>query len=168
MRTLADGRIRLVALTTKPADPAAVTVTEVTAGVRLEERVAKGDFRLSPVASDTVSDADLAAEGNAVTYGASNYEGSVTPFRELDAAGKADPTNDVAWDTFKEKGTTLWLLKSEGKKKDEAFAAGDEYDLYEVVTDNPQDPSDRGGYIKKVVPLGVQDAWLNKAIGAGA
>lgn len=168
MLTLADGRTRLVALTTAPADPEAVTATEANAGVRLECRILKSDFRLSPTASDTIPDTKLCAEGNAVSYGASNYEGTVTPFRELTAAGAADPTNDIAWDTLKAKGTHLWLLKSEGKKHTEDFAADDEYSLFEVITDNPQDPSDRGGYIKRVVPLGVQDAWLDRKIVAGA
>lgn len=167
MLTLADGRTRLVALTTKPADPAAITVTELTAGVRLEGRILKSDYRLSPTASDTIPDTPLSHEGNATSFGASNYEGSVTPFRELTTEGLADATNDIAWDTLGVKGTRLWLVESEGKKATEAFAATDPYDCYEVITDNPQKPSDRGGYIKRVVPLGVQDAWLNGTVAAG-
>lgn len=162
--TLADGRIRLVALTTKPANPEAVTAAEAAAGVRLECRILKSDFRLSPTASDTIADTPLCKEGNAVSFGASNYEGSITPFRELTPEGLADETNDVAWEALKTKYTRLWLLKSEGKRHTEDIVTGDPYDLYEVITDNPQDPSDRGGYIKRVVPLGVQDAWLNKEI----
>ena len=167
MRTLADGRTRLIALTTKPANPEAVTAAEANAGIHLECRILKSDYRLSPTASDTLDEADLCKTGNAVTWGSSTYEGSVTPFRELTEAGLADPTNDVAWETLTDKGTMLWLLESEGKKHTEAFVAGDPYDLFEVITDNPQKPGDRGGYIKRVVPLGVQDAWLNLQI-AGA
>lgn len=165
---LADGRIRLTALTTAPTDPAAITTTELTAGIELQDRILKSDYRLSPTASDTVPDTPLSNEGNATTFGASNYEGSVTPFRYLDDLGAADATNDVAWDTLKAKGTRLWLVEREGPKADTAWAADDEYDCYEIVTDNPQKPSDRGGYIKRVVPLGVQDAWLGKAVVAGA
>lgn len=165
-KTLADARTRLVALTTKPANPAAPTVTELTAGIDLSCRILKSDYRLSPVASDTVPDTELCSEGNAVTFGASNYEGSVTPFRYLTEAGKADATNDVAWDTLKEKGTELWLYEREGPKYDAAWAAADEVDGYEVVTDNPQKPSDRAGFIKRVVPLGVQRAWLGGVVAA--
>lgn len=165
-KTLADARTRLVALTTKPANPAAPTVTELTAGVDLSCRILKSDYRLSPVASDTVPDTELCSEGNAVTFGASNYEGSVTPFRYLTEAGKADATNDVAWDALKEKGTELWLYEREGPKYDAAWAAADEVDGYEVVTDNPQKPSDRAGFIKRVVPLGVQRAWLGGVVAA--
>lgn len=166
-KTLADGRIKLVALTEAPANLLAPTATELAAGVDVSCRILKSDFRLSPTASDTVPDQELCQEGNAVTYGASNYEGSVTPFRYLDEAGKADATNDIAWDTFKEKGTELWLYKRVGPKYDVAFATGDEVDGYHVITDNPQDPSDLTGYIKKVVPLGVQDAHLGGVV-AGA
>ena len=60
------------------------------------------------------------------------------------------------------------MLDSEGWHHETPFAASQEYDLYEVVTDNPQKPSDRGGYVKRVVPLGVQQAWENKVIVAGA
>ena len=34
----------------------------------------------------------------------------------------------------------------------------DRYNWYEVITDTPQEPSDRAGYIKQVIPLGIQDA----------
>src|SRR5690606_2612414 len=93
---------------------------------------------------------------NAVTYGASNYEGTVTPFRYLDATGAADALNDVAWDALKEKGTTLWLVEREGPEYTTAWTTGDEVDVYEVVTDEPQKPTDRTGFIKRIVPLGVQ------------
>ncbi len=165
-KTLADARIKLVALTTAPANPAAPTVSELSAGVDLSCRILKSDYRLSPVASDTVPDTELCSEGNAVTYGASNYEGSVTPFRYLDDDGKADTENDVAWTELKEKGTELWLYEREGPRYDEDWAVGDEVEGYYVVTDNPQKPSDRTGFIKRVVPLGVQRAWLNAAVAA--
>jgi len=167
-KTLADARIRLSVMTEAPADLEAATVTELAAGVDVSCRILKSDFRLSATASDTVPDQELCQEGNATTFGASNYEGSVTPFRYLTEDGKADATNDVAWDTFKEKGTELWIAKRVGPKYDVAWTAADEYELFHVITDNPQDPSDLTGYIKKVVPLGVQDAHLNGVVAAGA
>lgn len=165
-KTLADGRTKLVALTTKPANPTAPTVTELTAGVDLSCTVLKSDYRLSAVASDTVPDTELCAEGNAVTYGASNYEGTVTPFWYLDPDGQPDTTENDSWDALRVKGTNLWLVEREGPKYDEPFAAGDEVEVYEVVTDNPQKPSDRTGYIKRTVPLGVQRAWLDATVAA--
>jgi hypothetical protein len=167
-KTLADGRIKLTILTEEPANLAAITVAELTAGVDVSCRVLKSDFRLSPTASDTVGDQELCQEGNATTYGASNYEGSVTPFRYLDDAGKADTENDIAWDTFKEKGTEGWAVKRVGPKQSQAWASADAYEVYHFITDNPQDPTDLTGYIKKVVPLGIQDAELNGVVAAGA
>lgn len=167
-KTLADGRIKLTALTTKPANPSLPTATELNAGKQLATRILKSDFRLSATASDTVPDQDLAQEGNATTFGASNYEGSVTPFRYLDEDGAADPTNDVAYDLLSEKGTELWLYKRVGPKESVPWAADDAAEHFFVVTDNPQDPSDLTGYIKKVVPLGVQSADLHVTVAAGA
>lgn len=167
-KTLADGRIRFRILTTAPANPAAATAAEINAGLVAECRVLKSDFRLSAVASDSIGDTELCSEGNATAFGASNYEGNMTPFRYLDEAGDADPAGDVVWEAVKEKGTTFWAVVSEGKPHSTDFATGDEYDLYEVITDTPQKPTDRSGYIKRVVPLGVQRAYENKIVAAGA
>lgn len=164
--TLADGRTKLIALTTKPANPEAVTGAELTAGINLSNRILKSDYRLSATGSDTVPDVPLSSKSNAVVFGASNFEGSVTPIRFLTSAGLADVLNDVAWDLLREKGTRLWLVEIEGPEEDAAPANGDAYDLYEVITDDPQKPSDRSGYIKRVVPLGVQSHWTGVVSGA--
>lgn len=160
-KTLADARIRLRILATAPVNPEAVTVAAANAGIKAENRILKSDFKLGATNSDTVNDAELSSEGNAVTYGAGNYEGSMTPFRFLDEDGAPDDTADVVFEALREKGATVWILKSIGKHHTDAFVAGDEYELYEVVPDNYQDPSDRGGFIKQVVPLGVQNAYRN-------
>lgn len=160
-KTLADARTRLAILTTKPDDLGAISVADLDDGIDASCRILKSDYRLSPAASDTVPDTELCSEGNAVTFGASNYEGSVTPFWYLDEDGKSDVAEDEVYQALKEKGTELWFVEREGPRYDEPWAAGDTYEVYEVVTDNPQKPSDRAGYIKRVVPLGVQRAELN-------
>ena len=165
--TLADARTKLTVLTTKPADLSAITVTELTAGISAEARINKPDYRLSPTASDTVPDQPLNSEGNATTFGNSNYDGSITVLRFLDSAGKGETTNDVLWDTMRTKGTDLWLVERTGPKASVAWTAADEYEVYEVITDNPQKPSDRAGYVKSVVPLGVQNAILDGVVAAG-
>lgn len=175
-RTLADGRIRLDALTAAPAAVAAyagtgnleITVDELAAGVRLARRIMKSDYRLSATPSDAVNETELAAEGNAVVYGASNYEGSVTPFRYLQSDGAADTINDVAWDTLKEKGTELWLPERTGPKEAVTWAAGHVGELYHVITDNPQVPTAAGGFIKRIVPLGVQNRYPFVVTGTSA
>lgn len=166
-RTLADGRIKLVAMTKRPADPSAPTVEELKAGVELSCRILKSDYKLTATASDTLSgEAELCATGNSAALGPSNYEASISPFRYLDGEGKADPENDVVWDATKVKGTTLFLVEREGPLQEKEWAAGDEISVYEVITDTPQKPSDRGGYIKRVVPMLVQQAWENVKVAA--
>lgn len=165
-KTLADARTRLAILTTKPADLTKPTKTELDAGIDASCRILKSDYRLSPTASDTVADTELCSEGNAVTFGASNYEGTVTPFWYLDDDGKSDADDDAVYQALKEKGTELWFVEREGPRYDEDWAVGDVVEVYEVVTDNPQKPSDRAGYIKRVVPLGVQRAELNAVVAA--
>lgn len=168
-KTLADARLKVVVLTKRPVDPTAPTLTELNdpAVVDISCRVLKSDYRLSATASDTVSDAELCSASNAVTYGASNYEGNVTPFRYLDAQGKPETGEDDAWAALKAKGTTLWFVEREGPEYDQPFAAGDEIDVYEVITDQPQKPTDRSGFIKRTVPLGVQRAWEGVKVGGG-
>lgn len=163
--TLSDGNVKVTALTTKPADVAAVTTTELTAGTDIQDYVLKSDFRLSPIASDTVTDTPLGQAGTATSFGPSNYEGTVTIFRDLDAStGLPVTAGEDVWDLFKEKGTQLWLVLREGPSSDTAWASGQEYEIYEVLTDTPQHPTDRAGYVKRTVTLGVQNASLYNTV----
>lgn len=168
-KTLADGRIALVALTTQPKDVKAPTLAEINAGVHLECRINKSDYKLGAKDSNTISEQELCKSGDAKDFGPSQYEGSVTPFRYLTEDGKADTDNDIAWTTLKTKGTHLWLIEREGPLYDKAFAAGDVVSVYEVNTDTAQKPSDRtSGYIKRTVPLAVLDAHEDVEVAAGA
>lgn len=166
-RTLADGRIRLACLTKKPADMKKITVTELQAGVELACRILKQDYKLGATASDTIDgEAELCSAGNTSVPGSSNYEGSVTTFRYLTADGKSDPEADVAWQALRQKGTTVWLIEREGPLMEKDWEAGDEISVYECITDTPQKPADRSGYIKRTVPLLVQAAEENATVAA--
>ena len=162
-KSLADGRIKVVALPTRPEDPYKPTTAELNAGVDISCRILSSDYSLGPTASDRIPEKELCKEGNANAIGASNYAGSVTPFRYFDeTTNQAHATEDEVYQLLKEKGTTLFLYERQtSKKSTDSFSSGDEVSGYEVVTDNPQKPSDMGGYIKRVVPLEVQNAWLN-------
>lgn len=163
-KTLADARTRVAILTVAPADLDSIPVATLAAGIDASCRLLKSDYRLSATASDTVDDTELCSEGNAVTFGASNYEGTVTPFWYLDAAGQIVALDNEVWLALKEKGSELWIVEREGPKYDVAWTIGDKYEVYRVITDNPQKPADRAGYIKRVVPLGVQDAELDGTV----
>lgn len=166
-KALADGRILLTALTTPPANINAITVAELEAGKKISCRILKSDYALGPTASATVSETELCKLGEGQAFGLASYEGSLTVFRYLDEAGKAVAEDDFAWDLLKEKGTELVLVEREGPVESKAWESGDEYSAYEVTTDNPQPPSDRtSGYIKRVIPLAVANAALNKAVAA--
>lgn len=168
MLTLADGKIKLTMLTAVPGDPANLKVSDLTGGKDLQDNILKSDYVLGATASDTISEAPLSSTGNGTTWGASNYQGSITPFRFLDVNGAPDPTNDFLFSAVKEKGTTIVLVEREGPDPSTPWKEGDEYSLYVCVTDTPQKPSERTGYIKRVVPLGVQRAYENRKLAASA
>lgn len=161
-KTLADSNVALVLLDSAPADPAAITAAEFDAGTPLQCRVM--DYRLSATGSDAVQQTELCNPTNASVPGRSNYEGNMTVFRYLTAAGLADTANDVAWDAVKAKGTTLHLVEREGPAHDGAGAVGEEVSYYEVITDDPQKPTDRTGFIRREVPLFVQKAVENTVL----
>ena len=50
----------------------------------------------------------------------------------------------------------MWAVLREGPSAKDAWASGDAYELYEVVTDNPQRPTETSGYIKRIIPMQVQ------------
>lgn len=170
-RSLADGRIKLAVLTTAPANPQAPTITELAAGIDAAPSVLFSDFRMSAVDSDTVDEKPLSQVANAKALGPSNFEVALTVFRYFDATTKnAHATEDDLYDAIRAKGSELWLYAREtAKLSTDAWAASDEIYLgLHVITDNPQQPTSTGGYIKRRVPVIVQDGWPNLTAAAGA
>lgn len=171
-RSLADGRTKFTILTTEPADPANPTITELNAGIDASCDILSSDFTWGATDSDKVAEKALCTVNNANSLGASNYSAGVTPFRYFDASTGAPATGegDEVFQALKVKGTTLWgYARKTGKLSTDAWAADDEIYLgAEVVTDEPQPPSDQGGYIKYRVPMEVQKAWPFIAAAAGA
>lgn len=161
-RSLADGHQKLTILTTKPADPANPTITELNAGIDFSCNVLASDFTWSAADSDKVNEKSLCQEGNANAIAASNYTAGLTIFREFDeSTGAVDPVGDACFQALKTKGTRAWgYLREIGKPASQAWAGGDEIKLgLEFLTDNPQRPSQGGGYIKDRVPLEPQVGW---------
>lgn len=170
--SLADGRIKLSIMSVKPVNPLAPTVAELTAGIDAAMRILSSDFKLGPTPSDTVGEKPIGAEGNRKVLTTSNYEGNITPFRYFDATGKAETgtggeIGDAVFQALKVKGSRVWIAKRfTSKKSTAAWAATDEVEVYEVVTDNAA-AAEATGYIKMNTPLSVEDAWLNGAVVAG-
>ena len=167
-KTIADGRVLLTALLTPPADINAITVAELDAGQKISCKIMKSDFQLGPTGSANITETELCKTGEGQAWGLSSGAGSLTVFRYLDETGKADPADDVAWDVLKEKGTNIVLVRRDGPLESDPWAEGDEYSAFEVTTDDPQYPTDLGGYIKRTVPLAVANMALDKTVVAAA
>lgn len=170
-RSLADGRVKFTLLTTKPANPAAPTVTELNAGIDASCNVLASDFNFGAAASDKVNEGALCEDTNAQTSGRSNFVAGFTPFRYFDETGESDPAEgDDVFQAVKVKGTTVWAYaRKTSKKSTEAWAAGDEIYLgAEIVTDNLTPPSDMGGWIKWRQDADVQAGYPFIEVAAGA
>lgn len=161
--TLADEHIRIIAFTTKPTNWPIVTPAEANAEDRLECLILKSDYKLGATGNNKIPDLPVCQAAGSEVNGAPIYEGQqVTPFIYLDADGKPVTAENVAWDLFKESGSELWILESEGAADSEEFATGQMYDTYHVITADPTKPSDRySGYVKRTVPLTVRKGHEN-------
>lgn len=164
--TPGDGRRKVTVLTVKPVNLEAVTAIEANAGKDIQWHILKSDYRLSPTGSTTHNDTPLGAKGQHTHFAQSQAAGNVTPFRDLDATGKPVTSSEVeaTFDLFKEKDTQLWVMDRLGPDPDGLWVAADEYSIYEVRTDDMQDPSDGGGFIKYVTPLAVGDFYRFKKV----
>lgn len=164
-RTLADGNMKITLLTSAPADLAAITLTELNAGTDISCGV-KHPFSHGAAGSNTINEKAVCQKGNPQVFTDSTYTVSMTAFREFGEDGLPDSAKDVAFEAFREKGTVAWLVVRDqvGKASGVDWAAGDPYSAYEVMCDDPQNPTDEGGYIKRVIPIAVQNAELDKTV----
>src|SRR3972149_2098178 len=151
VKSLADGHSKITILTTKPTNPFVPTLAELAAGIDISSAVLAPDFTWGATDSDKVNEKALDTTNNANAIGASNFAAGLTLFRYFDAvSGEIDATADVAFQTLKAKGTTVYgYVRENGKLSTAAWAAGDEATYLEVLTDNPQRPPNAGGYIKR-------------------
>lgn len=164
-KTLADGRITLWALTTKPANMANITLAEITAGKKISCRIMKSDYALGADSDTDITEQEMCKTGEGKAPGPTSYAGNITVFRYLDEQGKSVEADDFVWDLIKKKGTTIWLVEREGPIESKEVAGGDIVSVYEVVLGTPTKPSDRfAGYIKRSAKLNVMDAVENVAV----
>ncbi|MGC0144941.1 hypothetical protein [Pseudactinotalea sp. Z1732] len=169
VRSLYEGNIRLEALSTAPADIDAITVTELGDGVRVSRAIMRNAYRLSPTGSDTIDEPGLEDTGNTGSYGASNYEVMLPLFRYFDDTGQSHPEQDVAYNVFTGKGVVLHLVERIGPPASKEWEAGDPYNYYPVVLDDPQQPTDLTGYQKVQQPARVTgQVSLRAEVTAGA
>lgn len=158
-KSLAEGHRRVAILTTAPSNLSAPTTTELNAGIDGTTKILASDFVFGMVDSDKVAEKSLADVNNINSLGSSNGQAGMTIFRSYDTStGAPDPTTDALFTATKTKGTTLWMYERlTGKLATAAWASTDQIFGMVVLTDEPQEPSDNGGYIKKRIPLEPQN-----------
>lgn len=159
-KRLSDGNIKLTSVVSKPTAPDAANLADLTgaAVVDLTCGINKSDYKLGATGNSSVTEQEACKKGEGNAPGPASYEGSVTPFIYFGENDQPDTAENTAWDALKTPGTTLYLFEREGKAATAAWAAGDQYEYYEVITGDPQPPSSRmDGYVKRIVPLFVQD-----------
>lgn len=161
-KSLADGHIKFTLLTTEPEDPAAPTVTELNAGIDASCNILASDFTWGATDSDKIAERALCDLSNKNAIGAGNFQAGITPFRYFTSVtGAPDPIEDAVFEAVKVKGTEVWgYARKTGKVSTAPWAEDDEIYLgQKVLTDEPQPPSDAGGYIKMRVPMEPQESW---------
>jgi len=163
---LADGKTKVTILPKAPADPKAITLEELTAGIEASCAIVAGDYNVGAATSESVDEKALCQEGNASTWGASNGTIEFTLFLNYDDEHKLDLTSDAgkAYEAVKFKGTEVYLVQREtSKASTEDWAAGDEYEYFHGIADNPQHV-DRTGYVKRKVTAAFQDMELHGVV----
>lgn len=168
-RSLADGKLRFVVLDEEPANPDAPTALELNAGVYASPAILTSDFAWGATDSEKVAEKALNEANNANAIAAGNYSAAASIWRKfVTGTGAPDTVNEELWALLSEKGTTLWgYARETGLDADAVFATGHEIYLgAEFITDTPQPPSDRGGFIKRRVPFEIQRAWDNIVVAA--
>lgn len=172
VRTLADGRITVVALDAahKAADPKNPTAGELNAGQRLEMYVMKSDYKLGSKGSTSVEEPVLGAQGKGTVPGPAEYEGQMSVYWYFDDNGQyASSDDNKAWELLSQTGREFDFYEREGKLPTAPFADGDRVDWYHVAPGQPQKPDDRTTYTKRTISLFVSDALENSIVlGGGA
>jgi hypothetical protein len=167
VKALADGNIKLILLFGDAVQNwRQPTVAELSAGHDISMSIQYEDYKFTPTASETISDRPLGAKSNSSVPGIGNFDASITPYRHFDKQGKASLTEDVTYQGLRVKGTSCYLYERQSPKSwEEPIEAGDVVTAVHALSDNPQKPSNLGGYQKAVIPLLVQDFELDVEVG---
>lgn len=132
------------------AAPSAATLNAATT-LQLSPAIAWQDFALGATDSDDVEDRGITDPGNAVTRGFSNFEATLSFFRD---ANPNDLTSDYvkAWNAFKVPRTYGYLvLRVAEKKWNEPWAAGDRVSVFRFVADIIVDDTEGDDSVKFTV-----------------
>lgn len=136
-------------------DIEAVKVSDLTGAGVIEGTwaAAASGTRFSFTASETFSDP---AYGDSVAVqipAKDNYEGSIAAFLLKSTAGAFDSASNPLLEAIRVKGTRVLVISGVTGDPTEPRAAGDIYDAFEYVTDNPQKDTEGSGWLKRPVPM---------------
>lgn len=167
-RSLADGKTKVTILPAPPADPKAITMAELEAGIDASCAILAGDYNVTAATSESVDEKALCQEGNASTWGASNGTIEFTLFLEFDdTTGNLDLTSEAgqAYESVKHKGTEVYLVQRENANGSKTpWVVGDDYEYFHGIADNPAHV-DRTGYVKRKITAAFQDMELHGVVG---
>lgn len=125
--------------------------------------VTAADFALGATGEDAINDPALCAIGNDSAPGRVTYEAGMNFFRWT------TPEEDKAWTTFTEKGIGGYLVQRIGQDFTDPFAAGDEVQVYEILTGTPMILAPAGGGFEKFRQMFyVQSAGTDERAVVGA
>lgn len=165
-RSLADGKTKVTILPAAPADPKAITITELEAGIEASCAILTSDYNVGAAASESVEEKALCQPGNAATWGASNGTMEFSLFLEFDDQGALDVASEAgeAYESVRTKGTEVFLVQRETSKlSTEAWAESDPYEYFHGIADNPQHV-DRTGYVKRKIACAFQAMELQGVV----
>lgn len=169
MRVSADGKKKWALLTEKPAATSGIpTVTELNAGIDFSCVVLESDINWSTASSDTVNEKASCQRGNAVSFGASNFDTALTFLQEFLEAGGWDTTEaNKAYEAVRVKNSEVWIyLRESDKWSTDPWEAGDIIELGgRVKSDNPARVNNEGD-IKRRVVFGAQEMIIEEPVGA--
>lgn len=163
-KMLTDAAYKIVWVPTL-ADPAAPTAVEANGGLDISCLVTAANFQLGATGDDAISDPALCATSNSSVPGRTNHEGAMDFFRWTTEA------EDEAWTTFTGKGLHGYLIQRIGqvpegtKAHTVPFASGDEVQVYEAITNTPQNLTPgEAGYVKFRQIFSIQDEVHERAV----
>jgi hypothetical protein len=144
------------------ADINAPTVTELTAGRDLTcLMVSTYEVRMD--GSDTTSERAVCETSNVDVPTMGNYTGRFELFRQWDDVTEAWETADVLqWLDPKDVG---YFVRRLGFAHDDAYAAGQQVEVYKLMADEAQIQGGTGqGYLKATVPMFKQGSATTRAV----
>ena len=134
-----------------PAQAAVPPAAILNAALDLSPAIAWQDFALGSTDSDDVEDRGITDPGNAVSRGFSNFEGTLSFFRD---SNLADSTSDYvkAFNAFKTPRTYGYLvIRVADRKWSDAWTAGDRVSVYRFIADIITDDTEGDDSVKFTV-----------------